>query len=271
MISTGESPPTRWCPPSRNSYKYSTIGRHGFPSSSLPATSLTDEQALHALVSLPGHVLTGDRLDALLSLTNHFGGHDPSTADALHSDGEPGGDDHGRPKDGKRKRPGKAPRNPWGPFLRLKALEMPAVYEQHLQEHGTIAIRFINDRNSLTNHITRYDHETVGDAFLACYKYTLHLDARSTMDGVRWCFTMLMYFDLVKYIRPNGSARVGCLMLEDVKAFLGPILGQTTISPDIALKQLNEWSRCGYKLDLLCQHFGPGSLFFLESLLTRNL
>ena len=245
-------------------------------SSLMTAPGLTDRQALQALLSLPPNGLTQERLDALLSLTDYFGGQDPSTApppwdEASPGDGDIGGEAPSTRGSHKRPRSGTIPRHPWGPFLKRKTLELAHVYVQHLQKHGTDAIRFLNDGYSLQHRIAHYDHSTVGDAFLSCYQYTRQLDSRQTMDRVRWCFTMLMYFDLVKITRPHGSARVGCLMLEDIKSFLGPVLGHTTLSADLALQQLNEWSRCGYKLSLLCSEFGPGSLFFLQSLLSRDL
>ena len=166
---------------------------------------------------------------------------------------ETSGDGYGPWAYRKRKQLCKAPRHSWGSFLKLQALELPAVYEQHLQKNGTDAIRFINDRNSLENDTAQYEYYTVGDAFIACYYYTQHLDFRHTMNRARWYFTILMYFNLVKYIRPNGFARVGYLILKDIKSFLGPILSHTTYSADLALKQLNERSRCGYKLSLLCR------------------
>lgn len=260
-------------------------------SSRMTAPGLTDRQALQALLSLPPNSLTRERLDRLLSLTEYFGGQDPSMAPPPWDEASPGDGDIGgeapstrhsrkRPRGGeapstrdnhKRPRSDTTPRHPWGPFLKRKTLELAPVYVRHLRKHGTDAIRFLNDGCSLQHRIAHYDHRTVGDAFLSCYQYTQRLEARQTMDRVRWCFTMLMYFDLVKIIRPHGSARVGCLMLEDIKSFLGPVLSQTTLSADLALQQLNEWSRCGYKLSLLCAEFGPGSLFFLQSLLSRDL
>ena len=143
--------------------------------------------------------------------------------------------------------------------------------QRHLRQHGTSPSKFQNDNDFLRNRVTEFGSETVGDAFMACYQYTLRLESRRSMDSLRWCFTMLMYFDLVKLIKPDGSGRVGHLMRQEVIRFLGPVLEPAAIKPDVALKQLNEWSRCGMKVDLLCTAFDPGCLFFLEDLLSQDL
>lgn len=169
----------------------------------------------------------------------------------------------------KRKKP--SPRHPWQRFLNMESLVLPPAIEQHLRRHGTDPERFLNDEGLLRNNITNFSRETVGDAFIACYQYTLHLDKRRTQDSSRWHFTMLLYYDLVKLIRPNGSGRVGYLIREDLVKFLGSVHGPKTIQVDVALAQLNEWSRHGMKLNMLCTKFGDGCLFYLNELLSADL
>ena len=149
---------------------------------------------------------------ALLSLTDYFSGHDPSTAsplvgEASLGDGDFGSEDARTPDRRKRRRSGEAlskrkrsgeahnepddhertgsstnPRHPWGPFLNLKTLELAPAFVQHLEEHRTDVILFLNDGNSLQHRIAHFDHNTVGDALMACYKYTKQLKSRSTME-----------------------------------------------------------------------------------------
>lgn len=42
------------------------------------------------------------------------------------------------------------------------------------------------------------------------------------------------------------------------------------IKPEVACRQLTEWCLQGSKLDLICTHFGEGSLFFLGRQLSVN-
>lgn len=103
-------------------------------------------------------------------------------------------------------------------------------------------------------------------------KPSIHdLDARHATDRMRWLFTMLMYFDLVQLIQPGGNGRVGELMMEEIIHFLGPLVDAGVIDADVTLKHINEWSLIGARVALLCQKFGPGSLFYLEKQLSRNL
>lgn len=172
----------------------------------------------------------------------------------------------------KRKRVrGNAKRHPWRGFLNLRSLALPPAFQQHLDEHGSDPIKFLTHDNPLGNDMTQCTSDALGDAFMARYYYTLDPESRRAKDGVRWCYTMLMYYDLVKLIKPNGSGRVGCLMLKEVRRFLGPLLGPTTLTADAACKQINKWSRIGRKLDQFCAEFGEGCLFYLEELLSRDL
>ena len=218
--------------------------------------------------------MTQQQKDTLRDLTQHF------SVDHGVDDAERGNDTivshhhngNGVENPRKRKRSDKTPpRHPWDQFLSLESLSLAPAFGQHLKKYGANPKKFISDNGLLKNRVPEFTSETVGDAFMACYEYTLRLESRRTKDNLRWCFTMLMCFDLVKLIKPNGSGRVGCLMQKEVNKFLGPVLGATTIQPELALKQLNEWSRCGMKLDMLCNEFGPGCLFFLGELLTQDL
>lgn len=180
-----------------------------------------------------------------------------------------------RPQDHRSKRPQSeknAPRNPWGRFLILKSLYLPPVFHHHVQEHGADPGLFFTDKGSLRRTITDSGDESdaVGDAFVSRYKYTIELADRRTTDNWRWCFVMLMYYDLVKLIKPGGSGRVGRLMYKEIMDFLDPLLGTTSIKPNVAFRQLGEWSLQGSRLDVICTQFGDGSLFFLDSQLSPH-
>ena len=214
----------------------------------------------------------------MLKLARHFGllGEGTSESDDgtdEESSDEDSDDDnkpsiHGgeRPK---RRNPTKKTRHPWAPFMRLKSVELAYSIRYHLRTHGSDAERFLSDTKLLKHEV--FDPTgTVSDKFMACYQYTMQLAARRSKDNIRWCFTMLMYFDLVKVVKPKSSGKkIGCLMLKDITRFLGS--ESASIDPRVAHKQLNKWAACGRKLDLLCSTFGPGCIFYLVDLLSTNL
>lgn len=166
-------------------------------------------------------------------------------------------------------------RNPWNRVLNRQSLALHSEIHTHLTDHGPDALRFLTDDSVLTHRITQFSSESVGDAFIACYKYTLDLEDRSVNDTFRWCFSMLMVYDVVRLIFPNRAGRVGKSMQQELNShlveFLAPVLGSLDLTQDVALKQLNEWRIYGMKVDLLCTHFGPGSLFFLGDILSKDL
>jgi hypothetical protein len=212
----------------------------------------------------PKDTMTLHQKTVLYELSRHF----------MLSDDEESGEEVDTESDTtkkRKKRKRSSPRNPWQRVLKLKSLLLPPPIKQHLRDHGTDPKLFLNDDGLLRNSITDFSAETVGDAFIACYQYTLHLVRRRTHDSSRWYFTMLLYYDLVKLIRPKGSGRVGHLMRQELVKFLGSVLGPKTIQLDVALTQLNEWSRLGMKLDILCAEFGDGCLFYLDELLSADL
>lgn len=164
-------------------------------------------------------------------------------------------------------------RHPWQRILNITFLNLPHSVLTHVLTHGTSARDFLAEQRPLVNNMSDYDGQTVGDAFMACYRYTIDLEARMSSDKIKWCFSMLMFFDLSRLIRPNGAGngRWGNLMVEEVAAFLGPVLGPDTVTANDAKKQINRWSTYGRKLDLFCQTFTPGSLFFLAEHLSADL
>ena len=86
-------------------------------------------------------------------------------------------------KDRKRKRGKTSPRNPWAAFSKIESLMLPAPYENHIQKHGSDPARFLNDQVTLIHQIAEPNSDE-GDAFLACFRYTLHLQSREAKDRV---------------------------------------------------------------------------------------
>ena len=169
-------------------------------------------------------------------------------------------------KDRKRKRGKTSPHNPWAAFSKIESLVLPAPYEKHIKKYGSDPARFLNDKVTLTHQIAELSSDK-GDAFLACFRYTLHLQSREAKDRVRWFFSMLLYFDLAQLKKPAGSGRVGHLMEERIR----DLVDKRVPGEALPLDELGKWSKQGSKLDVFCQAFGVGSLFFLEHLLSENL
>ena len=172
-------------------------------------------------------------------------------------------------KDRKRKRSKASPRNPWAAFSKIESLVLPAPYKDHIEKYGSDPARFLNDKVILTHQIAEPNSDE-GDAFMACFRYTLHLQSREAKDRVRWFFSMLLYYDLAQLKKPAGSGRVGHLMEERIRNLVEERVPGEALPLD-PLDELGKWSKQGSKLDVFCQAFGLGSLFFLGHLLSENL
>lgn len=159
--------------------------------------------------------------------------------------------------------------DPWYRFTKLESLEIPALYEAHLQKHGSDAAAFLNDQRELTR-LGPEARSDEGDAFLSRLQYTLHLQGRMAKDRIRWCFSMLLYFDLAQLENPGGSGRVGGAMQKRIRDLVKDRVPADRVQ-DLHLDSLTVWSTCGKKLDIICKEFGEGSLFFLDGLLSEYL
>ena len=83
---------------------------------------------------------------------------------------------------------------------------------------------------------------------------------------------MLMFYDLVKALRPQASGRrIGHLQEREIRRFLGAVLHEAPIQLADVHQNINLWSRLGKRLDVLCSAFGPGCLFYLQVELSDNL
>ena len=217
--------------------------------------------------------MTGRQMDALIALTKHFApGSNHDLSDEQHTQRDQDDEEEEETPQRKRKRGTgqRKPRHPWAVFMRLKDVTLPLEVQKFLRK-TTDPIKFLSDEKILENKIDQFGSETVADAFVACYKYTLQLETRRSTDQFRWCFTMLMYFDMVRLIRPEGSGKVGPMMLQELETVLGPILEQLHVDKQQALQRIDKWSLYGAKLSQLCDVFGEGCLFFLGAYLSENL
>lgn len=147
--------------------------------------------------------------------------------------------------------------------MKLETLHLAPTVQQHMEDHGADPVAFVGDETGLARIRTLTD-DTLGDALLECYQYTTRLESRRETDNFRWCFSMLMISDLIESIRPGGSGRVGEVMLPQV-------LERINVPVDDARRKLGEWSRCGSKLNMFCNEFGHGCLFYLKDILSKDL
>ena len=76
--------------------------------------------------------------------------------------------------------------------MEAESLDPPQIYDEHIRNYGSDAFLFLNDSVTPSLQITD-DTLDEGDAFLACFRYTLHLQSRGAKDRMRWLFSMLLY------------------------------------------------------------------------------
>lgn len=168
----------------------------------------------------------------------------------------------------------KRKRSAASPMRRLAKLSSPSLTlsVEQMIDTGDIE-RFFNAEISLFDGIRETQiGETLGDVFRSRCRYVSDLEGRAGRDNARWCFAMLMFFDLVKLIKPNATgSRMGELMRRDAVPFLEEVFDRNRAMISEAQVKLERWSRTGKKLNQLCHEFGPGSLFFLSEHLSRDL
>src|SRR5262249_33084195 len=127
----------------------------------------------------------------------------------------------------------KSSRNPWGTFVKMTGFVLPAEIQQHLQEHDVEIAPLIEDSLILPklmgNHAS--DPGRVGDAFMACYTYAHGVETRLVLDSIRWCFVMLMAYDLVKAIcYERTGKRLGKKMERAIREAIEPALQNTSVT-----------------------------------------
>ncbi|KAL8668258.1 MAG: hypothetical protein Q9202_000236 [Teloschistes flavicans] len=238
---------------------------------------LEDKEGLDTLMSASDPFLDPAQTAALYRLAQHLAelhGYDTEAEPQMKSNrrrrdstGLCSGEEQGGGGTGPNKRrraPSKA--SPWARFLRLEELTLAPSIKQYLREHGTAPEPFLVDGNALIHEIVDFsDSENISDAFLANYRWTMELEGRAAGDGFRWCFTMMMHFDVVKLVRPKGSGKkISVLMRDEMQELLAPLQDYLDDSLDQVLAHLNKWCVYGSKLDLICKEFGPGCIFFLH-------
>lgn len=163
------------------------------------------------------------------------------------------------------------PFDPWRRFLKLETLSLVQCARPYISRPGpAAAAMFLEDKAGLEHLGLEDSRGSTADAFVASHKYTRELQNRGTNDNVRWCFSMMHYYDLVILLYPEQSGKIGTLMLQEIHELLGPSLSDI-LCPRSALRDLNEWSLQGKKVNDLCEVFGVGCLFFLGDTISRDL
>jgi len=206
-------------------------------------------------------------------LHQHFSRAEEGYADTDEEEEESSENEHSleRPSQ-KRKRADARVRDPWNAVTNMKELTIDPTLAEHIQRLRADPKEFMNDTKSLLHEAFQY-RSSPADAFVACYSYTLVLQQRRTVDDIRWCFSLLFFFDIVKQIDPTSSGRrVGRLQQSKVRSFLGRVVGSSCPFRLVdATQDINKWARLGRKLNLMCERFGPGCLIFLHQQFSDNL
>ena len=167
----------------------------------------------------------------------------------------------------------RAPNNPWKPFLNTKSLQLEGEYEKFVERFGDSPVQFLNDTKNLVL-FGRYNTEKrhiVEQAFVDCFQYTMHLKSRQGRDRIRWLFSMLFYFDLARLVNAGAAGRVGHLMEKEVFELLRVDVLRKLYPKALPMERFSEWSVRGSKLNVFCEKFGAGSLFFLAARLSEHL
>lgn len=161
-------------------------------------------------------------------------------------------------------------RHPWKCVLKMTSLSLDPIFQRYLTEYGPDPENFLSEHGRLIHKVGSFSSETRGDAFMACYQYTQHLECQQTSEKVRWCFSMLNLHDVIQIAWPERKC-IGHAMVPEVVDYLGLILGPGKLDPEKTKKDLQEWFCLGRKLNFLCEQFGPGCFFYLGHVLSHDL
>lgn len=178
-------------------------------------------------------------------------------------------DDDGREKasKAKRRRGNPSPRDPFAAIVKIKSLMLPDCHATWISKYGCRdSPRFLNDLVPLKLQYKDQDDEV--EAILASFQYASHLADRKAKDRVRSYFVMLLYFDLGRLMQPRGSGRIGRIMQQQICDLVDKHMGNRT---QLDLMKLGNWSLQGSKLNMFCEAFGVGCLFYIEHLVSENL
>ena len=195
-------------------------------------------------------------------------------ADAAEEDDDGnGGDDddggqEGTPLRSKRRRAANAgPRDPFSKISSAKALDLPEHHALWIAQYGCDDVSlYLNDHIPLE---VRYqDQDGEAKALANTWRYGSHLLNRKTKDRVRWFFVILFYFDLGRLMRPGGSGRIGKKMFEQIQDLVKKGLKDKV---HLEYEQVKSWSLQGSRINMFCESFGVGCLFFIEHLVTEDL
>lgn len=155
-------------------------------------------------------------------------------------------------------------RHRWKSVLNMTSLSLNPIFQEHLTQYGSDPEEFLSDHGRLTHKVGSF---SCGNSSMACYRYTHHSEIS---DKVRWCFSILNFYDAVKIAWPE-CRRLGNTMAPKVLEYFGPSLGPGKLDPEKIKEELNHVFFLGSKLNFLCEHFGPGCLFFLAHMLSDYL
>ncbi|KAG9526326.1 hypothetical protein KCV07_g857, partial [Aureobasidium melanogenum] len=178
------------------------------------------------------------------------------------------GSGRNNPNAASKARRGPKTRNPWQRVLNLQRLSLPPAIASLLQENGDPR-DFLNDKERLV-YLTDDQEQDSGSALMVCYEFAQELQRREGVDRIRLLFIDLFFHDMIRCLFPEATGKkMGHLMKEDAAMLLA---GWEGLDVDIEelRNTMNDWSKCGRKLDWLCRKFGEGCLFYISDDLSQN-
>ena len=100
----------------------------------------------------------------------------------------------------------------------LESLEVPEPHRKHIDDVGTDAAPFLNDKDGLIHRLAEPGNDEV-NIHLAVMRYILQVQSRGRKDRARWLLHMLLYFDLISR-RCLSEGRIGPRTGEEIKELL---------------------------------------------------
>jgi len=165
-------------------------------------------------------------------------------------------------------------RNPFSRFMKMDSISIPPHICRYIDSNGTDPRPFFY-RPEVRHYIEEFSAEQTGDAFLASYYHTVHLNENMDTDRTAWIYMMLQYYDIGQEVRPGSSGNhMGARLLTEIQEFLESLVGsgqnQQQLNLSKVAKDVYEWCLLGAKINILVSEFGAGCILPLAKFISPD-
>ncbi|OAP60188.1 hypothetical protein AYL99_05190 [Fonsecaea erecta] len=170
--------------------------------------------------------------------------------------------------------------NTWFRFLSMTEVDLSTAEDflEYVKEHPSatatdaevlLSPRVV-DNAAASQLLDDLRNEDMVRGFQRRIDYTLQVNEETDVWRLRQRFTWLMWYDIVKAVRPDVSGRrLGRKVKEDVRAFVATVESDED-QVEVIVANISSWCRYGMRLQAMCDIFGEGCILILLPQLTYS-